>query len=40
MRVLTDGQSKMLTISGFDQASIYGSQLVAVRRFIETNDIA
>jgi hypothetical protein len=40
MRVLTDGQSKMLTISGFDQASIVGSHLVAVRRFIETNDIA
>jgi hypothetical protein len=40
MRVLTDGQSKMLTIGGFDQASVIGSHLAAVRRFIETNDIA
>lgn len=40
MRVLTDGRSKMLTISGFDQASVVGSHLAAVRRFIETNDIA
>lgn len=39
MRVLTDGRSKMLTISGFDQASVVGSHLAAVRRFIETNDI-
>lgn len=40
MRVLTGGQSKMLTISGFDPASVIGSHLAAVRRFIESNDIA
>ncbi|HEX4738684.1 MAG TPA: hypothetical protein VH331_14095 [Allosphingosinicella sp.] len=40
MRVLTAGQSKMLRISGFDQASVVGSHLAAVRRFLETNDIA
>ncbi|HEY1604497.1 MAG TPA: hypothetical protein VGF77_02755 [Allosphingosinicella sp.] len=40
MRVLSEGQSKMLTIKGFDQASLIGSHLAAVHRFLETNDIA
>jgi hypothetical protein len=40
MRVLTDGQSKMLTVRGFEAASLIGSHLAAVRRFVETNNIA
>lgn len=40
MRVLTDGQAKMLPFNGFDQTSVVGSHLTAVQRFLETNDIA
>lgn len=40
MRVLTQGQSRMLTIRGFEHASVIGTHSAAVRRFIETNDIS
>ncbi|HEX4737732.1 MAG TPA: hypothetical protein VH331_09230 [Allosphingosinicella sp.] len=40
MRVLSDGQAKMLTVNGFDEASVIGSHLAAVQRFLETNDMA
>ena len=39
MSVITDGESKELTLDGFDQASLNGQHSAAVGAFLTSNDI-
>lgn len=39
MTVLTEGESKELTLAGYEEASINGEHLAAVRAFLGSNDI-
>jgi hypothetical protein len=40
MLVLTEGQRRQLIVRGFDEASLVGRHLAAVKSFIDTNDIS
>jgi hypothetical protein len=40
MLVLTEGRRRQLIVNGFEDSSLVGRHLVAVKNFIETNDIS